>query len=122
MKPIPKQDNRQEATPLGERRKNKRFDTVMTYVLVLDSTEYTGLIENISLSGAYLGTFQPMITLDKLSKEGEIALFVDEGFAIRIRCQITYVGSGQGQYLNVVGLDFIDPNIDAIAAIIDTDI
>lgn len=105
-----------------EKRKYPRFDTVMKYILVLGGIEYNGIIENISGGGASLVTFQPIISEDKLMQEGEITLFVDENFTVQIRCRISHIEEGQNRYPSVVGIDFINPDINIIAAIIDTDI
>lgn len=123
MKPIPVTDSYKKFFVAGERRSNGRFDTVMKYQLLLNGVDYSGVIENISLGGACLGTCQPKMTKQQLRQEGEIALFVDDGFALSLRCRVTSLSSSvQGGELGEVGVSFIDPDVDAISVVLDTDI
>jgi hypothetical protein len=89
----------------------------MKYQLFLGDKEYSGVLENLSASGVRLATSQPTLVGDE-RQEGEIALFVAEEAAIRVRCRIISLGNGD----SAAGLDFIDPPTDAITSLIERDI
>ena len=102
---------------LAGRRIPKHFKAAVKYQLLLDGIEYKGRIGNMDVGGAYLKLMEPPITESQLFQEGEILINMPFNH-IRVRCHITYVGTGQSEYPTGVGVGFIDPDEYAIAKII----
>lgn len=109
------EDNLKEKRFSEDRREQRRFSIFIKYLLFIDDIEYKGLVENLSLGGAYLGTIEPPITDDKLFKGGEIELKVSDN-PIRVHCNIVHMAKQSG-YSPGVGIAFSDHDEDAIAAI-----
>lgn len=114
--PRPVADRRRESRSSEDRREQRRFAIYIKYVLFLDGVEYRGLIGNLSLGGAYLSTVEPLMTEDKLFRDGEIELKISDK-PIRVHCHIRYVGTEQNEYPRGVGLAFSENDVNARAAI-----
>lgn len=104
-----------------ERRKHKRYAMVTKYKLNVDDISYDGLTGNISLGGAYLSTIEPLITEESLFQEGEIEFNIPEQ-PITVRCYLTYVGTEQNEYPTGVGIAFIEPDENTLAATLGEDL
>jgi hypothetical protein len=65
-------------TPQQNRRRHTRVPANLNYIFFLENQEYIGRIENISLSGAFLGNPEPEMDHSHISQTGLLTILLNE--------------------------------------------
>ncbi|MGR8933076.1 MAG: PilZ domain-containing protein [Gammaproteobacteria bacterium] len=79
-----------------EKRRHVCMPVDVRYRLFIDHEEYSGRINNISSSGAYLATIDPMLPSGCVAQRGMLNLNIDADEWITAPCEIVYVGEAVG--------------------------
>ena len=100
-----------------ENRRYARLPIELDFTLTLREVTYTGIIGNISLSGAYLAEITPPIDHNPVADQGELVLKTTNGQAT-VKCQIVYVGrTDDDHFPEGVGVVFCDPDEETTSII-----
>ncbi|MDD5273460.1 MAG: PilZ domain-containing protein, partial [Methylovulum sp.] len=79
--------------------------------------EYTGIINNISLSGAFLSKLQPLLTPEHISQTGLLKIGFDDE-ELPLACEIVYISPPDNQFFPVgAGVVFSDTDTKIQAAV-----
>lgn len=77
---------------ITEKRRHLRLPVDVSYRLFINNKEYSGRVDNISSSGAYLASIDPTLPTSCVSQQGVLNLNLDEGGWVSAKCEIIYIG------------------------------
>lgn len=94
--------------PENEKRRSSRLPVNLKYRLTLDDDNeitHTGIIRNISLSGAYLAQITPDLTSTDVFQKGMVSINTENEW-VTMKCEIVYIGTGSDDFPKGVGVAF----------------
>lgn len=99
-----------------EMRRHCRLSIDLEYFLEIDDQKISGQISDVSLSGAYLETMEPQLSVSHISQQGVLNIKTERGW-IKIRCNIVYVGAKKEGFPSGAGVEFCMEDEEASTAI-----
>ena len=88
----------------------------MEYFLEIDNQKISGKISNVSLSGAYLETMEPQLSVSHISQQGVVNIKTENDW-VKIKCNIVYVGAKKEDFPSGAGVEFCMEDEEAATAI-----
>jgi hypothetical protein len=99
-----------------EKRRHVRLPIDLQYRLVVDDLEYSGHMEDISLSGAYLASIEPEFPASGVSRQGVLNINTRNEW-VEVSGEVVYRGSRSKLFPQGVGFAFSQED-EEIASVI----
>lgn len=115
---------RSDKYPYDDRRAQQRTLTNIEFSFFLNGQQFSGFIENISLSGAFLSELQPALAPEDVAQSGKIDIRLN-GEPLSLACKIVYIVPTEHEYFPIgAGVVFnkTDPSTQTAIAKIAADL
>lgn len=80
-----------------ERREHPSVPTLLTCALAINGQIFSGIVGNISVSGAFIRDLQPDIIAEMIGGNGELTMTLNKD-ALNFKCKIVYAAERNHEY------------------------